>query len=374
MAIPVGLQGASGLGAVNSISSYNPKDHGREGDVGLLVYNRSSELPRPRLTPFLNPTYGLNMVQSGAFSGTPLEVHDGTDSVLWTGSNISGGKVTFDSTEAQGIWPTAGTKSIKVDSPATGNTWQIDKGSAQDLSNYIAVTLRIWIDKDWTVGDSVSLYGWDTATSQIVGNEILLENYMSEFSFGVEQVVTIPLEDLGLVGDSITSLRFAQVSSAGKAAKFFLDRIRLEESGDSVEFKTSHTAGMRYDAYKLSLTIATAGTSVLANGAGMLPVSYNKLLGLARLSNGIEIRSIVGGSISFSIVIKDISDLLQYGFTIKSSGSDGVSTFMVLELAFEIPVVISGPTNLNYISIRINDDLTSLLKFTSTLVGTEVLE
>lgn len=47
---------------------------------------------------------------------------------------------------------------------------------------------------------------------------------------------------------------------------------------------------------------------------------------------------------------------------------------MVLELAFEIPVVITGPTNLNYISIRISDDLTSLLKFTATLVGTEVEE
>lgn len=41
--------------------------------------------------------YGRNLNQNVGFSGTPDQIHDGTDEVLWTGSQIVGTSITFNS-------------------------------------------------------------------------------------------------------------------------------------------------------------------------------------------------------------------------------------------------------------------------------------
>ena len=99
MAIPIELQAAAIGDGVFKIAGFNPKTEGRSGESGLLVYTVPREQPIPKILPFINDTYGAAMNQNAAFGGTPVNIHNGIDSVLWTGSEPIGTKVTFDSTD-----------------------------------------------------------------------------------------------------------------------------------------------------------------------------------------------------------------------------------------------------------------------------------
>ena len=372
MAIDVEITGpAKGNGIVKA-EMYNPRIDGRSGESSLVVYTLNREQPMPKVLPFINDSYGNAMNQNGAFGGTPIDVHNGIDSALWTGSNITGAKVTFNSTDTGTGWPPAGTNSVKIDNPAAGDVWQFAKGSDQDLTSYTAFSMEVYIDKDWTAGDSVSIYGWDVAGGVIVGAKVLLEDYIDETNFDVAQSVAIPLVDFGLTGQTISAFRMQQETKAGKAAKFYIDTLAIQETGGGIEFRVTHDPSTRYYVNRLTISISDALAGVLANGAGMIPLSYDQILGVGTLSNGIILRSVINGEASFSASLTSISDFLSVGFEIKNALSDGTNTFITLEQEFPDPLIIKGANNLNFLSMTVSDDLTGLLKFSALLRGSEV--
>ena len=349
-------------------SNGSAKTHKRDGESGLVVYTKDRYVPKPKSLLFLNETYGQAMNQDGGFSGTPVEVHDGLDNTYWTGSNISGTKVTFNSTDRFNN----GAQSVKVDNPSSNDVWQFDKGSTQDLTGYVAITMAINIDKDWGVGDSVSIYGWDTNTNSIVGTSVLLEDYMEEFDFDVWQNLVIPLEDMGLLGDTIYAFRMEQVSTEGKGPKFYTDDFQIEQLGDPIEYRTNHTVDIDHHIESIIITLVDAIAGTLVNGAGMLPLSYNQLLGVSALSNGVQIRSVKGGVVQFSATLTRLIDFLGVGFEITNAGSDGTNTFITLKQDFPTPLVLSGSPEFNYVSITIQDDLTGLLEFSAKSRGVDI--
>jgi len=372
MSVEAEVHGTTQTGNVAKSRLYNPQEAGRFGDVGLRVYSSPAELMKPKILPFLNVEYGNSMNQNGAFSGSAINVHDGIDSALWTGSQITGTKVTFNSTNIGTGWPPAGTKSVLVDNPAANDVWQFAKGSDQDLTNYSAFSMEVYIDKDWTAGDSVSIYGWNVSGAAIVGNKVLLENYINEADFDVAQSVSIPLVDMGLVGETISAFRMEQESKAGKAAKFYMDTLAIQETGGGIEYKISHDSTTRYCVNEFVITISDALAGTLANGAGMLPLSYDKILGVSSLSNGILLKSVNDGVVDFSASLSSITDFLAAGFKIENAMSDGTNTSVQLVQSFPDPLIVKGATDLNSISITISDDLTGLLKFSALLRGSEL--
>ena len=73
---------------------------------------------------FSNPDYGVDMNKDASAGGTPVQVHNGIDSALWTGTQISGVNVTFNS-NAQAH---TGSQSVYFNRCVVGNTIQFDKG------------------------------------------------------------------------------------------------------------------------------------------------------------------------------------------------------------------------------------------------------
>lgn len=67
----------------------------KDGEVLTLTKNKT--LLEPTALPFLNETFGNQMNQNVTFSGTPELVHDGIDTVAYTGSGVAG-SFTFNST------------------------------------------------------------------------------------------------------------------------------------------------------------------------------------------------------------------------------------------------------------------------------------
>tara|TARA_R100001244_G_scaffold43202_2_gene38783 strand:- start:1255 stop:2373 length:1119 start_codon:yes stop_codon:yes gene_type:complete len=369
MAIPFEIEGQTKKSGLVRAHMYNPRIDDRFGESSLIVYTIPREEPVPLILPFLNDANGNAMNQNAAFGGTPVEVHNGTDTAEWTGSNITGGKVTFNSAFTGTGWPPAGTKSVKVDKAAVGDVWQFAKGSSQDLTSYTAITMKIWIDKDWKANDSISIYGFDGG---VVGNEVFLEDYMDEFNFKETMSISIPLSDMGLASASIDSIRMEQISKEGKAPKFYLDTIQIEETGGGLEYRVTHDPATKYCVNKFVVTITDLLAGTLANGAGMIPLSYDQILGLPELSNGILLRSFIDGDVSFSGTFRKISDFTAVGFMITNAMSDGTNTSITLEQSFPDPLIIRGSTDLNFISMTVNDDLSGLLQLSALLRGSEV--
>ncbi len=370
--IPIRIIGdARGNGIVEA-EMYNPTVEGRDGESSLVVYTIPREQPIPKILPFLNDTYGAAMNQDAAFGGTPVNIHNGVDSALWSGSEIIGGKVTFDSNFTGTGWPPAGTKSVKVDNAAVGDVWQFAKGSDQDLTNYSAFSMDIYIDKDWKAGDSISLYGWNVSGAAMVGNKIFLEDYIDENNFDEAMSVAIPLVDMGLTDETISAFRMQQESKEGKAPKFYMDTLAIQETGGGIEFRVTHDPATRYCVNEFVITITDVLSGTLANGAGIIPIDPYAILGIPTLSNGINIRSVIGGETDFSGNFESISDFEAIGFRLENPQSNGTNTSIQLIQSFPDPLIINGAPSQNFLSITIADNLSGLTRFTAILRGSEV--
>ena len=326
----------------------------------LVVATRPLKYFENSVRFFTNDDYGNDMnVDTGAL-GTPEEVHNGTDDTLWTGSNIVGTIKAFDSTDQNHT--SGGSKSVKVENEPVNDVFQFAKGSDLDCNDYVALTLWIYVDKDWKGGDSVELYGWDTGTSLQIGTSINLEDYFEYGDYDTWHKITIPLTDMGALASYTTldALRVRQVSNEGKGPKYYLDDIQFEETGTPVTFELKPTNGTWLYVKEFTISIADALASTLLN-AGLPNLAYNKLLG-ETLTSGINYKREHDGKILFSRTINSILDLLQSPNTeIVSQGSDGTNTFITIRATHTEPLLLKSEND-DVLSWTVSEDLSGLLQ------------
>jgi len=360
MSTPIEIKDGSG-------SSKSVHLHQKNGDVGIIAYTSQLKEREIKFLPAFNSDYGIEMAINGEFSGTAEDIHDGTDSVLWTGSNIIGNKVTFDSTTRFN----GGSKSVEINNAAVNDIWQFDKGSDIAISGYVSTTMSINVDKDWTTSDSVGVYFWDTDSNSQVGDMVLLENYFNEAEFDVWANIAIPLDDMGLGGsgiaDTVDAIRFEQLAKTGKAPLFYLDDIALQEAGTPITFKVEPPAGTKYLVSRFNYTIIGTYDGRLAD-ASMPNLSYNKFLSLSELSNGVNFTLMKNGVVIFSAPIKSISDAFKGGANIINYISDGTNTSITISTDFAEPTALDSRDG-DFISVTVSDDLSSLISFTAIALG-----
>ena len=281
--------------------------HGHRAANWLVVRSHPFlELQSTRVQ-FTNPEYGSAMNQDGAFSGTPLGIQDGDDTALWTAQNVVGTKLTAGSTDRF----YGGAASVLVDNPSLNDTWEFDKASNQDLSGYVALTMRVNVDKDWDT-EAIEIYGWDGTAE--VGGRVQLAGYLPETVFDVWHPVVIPLSDMGLTGQTIQSFRM-QLTSAGaaKKPKFYMDAVQLEETGADLRFTAiSPVFDRRFHVYSMVINVADALDMSVVNGT-VAGLSYDKLLG-ATLTNGLSFQVYQDGLSYRDATIGNAGDMLDDGF------------------------------------------------------------
>lgn len=341
--------------------------HKEDTNPGVIVYTEELREFDTEIQPFLNPDVGFQMNVNGAFGGTPEIVHVGTgDGTYWTGSNIIGSKVNFNS----GDRFQAGTVSVKIDNPALNDVWQFLSGAPLAVADYAGISFWINIDKDWSTGDSINICLYDTSGAALVGIWVLVEDYVDEFNFDVWQKVTIPFDDLGVTDASpdFDAIRMEHLAKgAGKSPKFYLDTIQIEETGDPYTFRTNTKSGSVYHIDSLLITITDAYTGTLADN-GLPNLSYNKLLNMAALSNGLLLQRTVDNVVTFSLPLTQLLDFVQIGFSVKELFGDGTNATIVLEQKFPRPLLIYGGDN-SFLSITVTDDLTGFIACTALARG-----
>jgi hypothetical protein len=332
-------------------------DNGTE-DNALVVATRDLKTFTNSTTFFTNPDFGPDMNQNALAGGTPLRVHDGIDSVLWTASSIQGVKFTFNSGDQS---HESGSSSIKIDNAAINDTMQIAKGSSQDLSGYSALSLWVYIDKDWFSGDSISISGWDTGTDSIVGVEINIEDFIDWQSFGIWHQFIISLTTMGLNNQTIDALRISIKSISIKSPKFYIDDIQFEETGEPITFELRPNKGTWLHVKNFTFSIVAPYDGLLGD-ATFNKLPYNSLLGIS-VANGLVYQRTQEGIIQFSQNFKTLMDAMQIPQTyISGSGSDGVNSWISF-ISNNIEPLVLKAENDDVLTFAISDNLSTFLHF-----------
>jgi hypothetical protein len=305
----------------------------------------------------LNDTYGSNMNQDASVGGTPDQIHDGIDSVLWTASALSG-TWTFNST-AQAH---TGTRSIDATATVNSNEAQFQRGSTVDLSNYVSITGWVYLTS-WSTSGTKGI-GIRFRDSGIDGtDELDLSAYIDTTLFNSWQKFSIPLSTFTITDSTIDQLVVKTIDiGAGPPPNYYLDDIQLEETGGAIIYDITPQREDTWRIHSLHFTMVDAYAGTVASGT-MQGIPYDGFLAINTLSNGISIQRIQDDKIEFSIIFNDFIDILASTAEKKViSGSDGTNTWVTVELKFPEPFDLHGKHG-DRIEIAIQDDLSGLLFF-----------
>jgi hypothetical protein len=326
-------------------------------DVNGNPYSRTNPIAVESLplAPFYGDVFvdGLGSAQmavDGRFTGTRIEVHDGTDNTYWTGISVVGGSVTFDSTEQ--AFPDGGTKSIKLAAMSVGDVFELDSTTTVDLSGHTSLHLRIWVDSNYTPTDIIEIYGWDGAE---VGLRANLADFIEESATGMWQSAVIPLTSMGLEAETITGLRVQQGAKNGPAPTVFLDAIGFEESGGPIVYSISAPPGSRVRVSCIFVTITDVfALSATNSGAyGIPPLGF---LSVPTLDNGLLVGQTTAGIFGIQAIWKNFRDMAKFNWHPVPPLTDGTDTVVSVVRMFDPPLVMQGPAATDNIQVQIVDD------------------
>jgi len=327
--------------------------------TALVVATRELKEYTDKVNFFFNSDYGVDLNQDAAAGGTPEEIHNGIDDVLWTGSNIAGATTTFDSAVESHV----GTKSVLTNKPVAGNTYQFAKGGDIDLTGYVSLTIWSYVDSNWSALDSTSVYLYDTDTASILGNVVYLEDYFNYFEFGVWHKISIPLGDMGISGATTgDAIRIQQAVTSGIKPIYYIDEIQFEETGNPITYVIEPDNGTWLHVKNFNITIADVYAGTLAD-ATMPKIPYDSLFALPALSTGVVYQKEISGKIIDNATIKQFSDLTSYpNTTVTGYGSDGTNSWVSLLVVFNIPIILKAEYS-DRLLLTISEDLSGLLMF-----------
>jgi len=254
---------------------------------------------------------------------------------------------------------TATARSLDAVNAKDNNIIQLTRGAGDfDTTNYVAITGWIYITK-WK-NEGLIISGWDDGDNVIVGIPVNIANYVSNV-LNVWQSFTILLSDMGLsaVTSGFNALRF---SPPKKDFKFYLDYIEIQAIGtvDPTVFNIKPDKETWLHIHEIHWSMADALNTTLASGT-MPSLSYDQILGVTELSNGIAYQRVQDGEIIETATLHKLSDwLYQPGTVISDQMCDGTNTFITIKSVFTEPIILK-PENNDEMRFQVNDSLVGLL-------------
>ncbi len=286
---------------------------------------------------------------------------------IWTGDEISGN------------WNFASGGKITLTNGGNNAEARFDFDEDQrtyGMVNFSSLTGKIDLDTYGNPPNSLEIRF--RLSGSDVGNKVDIDNYIDTGDFS-EQSFSIPKADFGLVTQDVNELEVKFKRGGGGAnATFKLDDLQLESSTGGVVTpatfysRTPFNTIFHVQEVRAQFADLESGTvSGLASGtenATMPGLSYNKILGLPKLTNGIVVIRQQDGVVKDAFVFRQLSDLLTAGGEITTAISDGTNTMVTVSIRFPEPIVMNGQED-SFISITVNDDLSGLLQFTASARG-----
>jgi hypothetical protein len=310
--------------------------------------------------PLLNDTYGPNLNQNAAASGTPDGVHNGTDTALWTGSSLSGTWDFASTAQAQ-----AGTKSIDATGTTNGDQAQLERSSAIASSSYNSLSGYIYLTS-YNPSKNQILLQFRLAGVN-VGVSVNLGDVIDTGVLNAWQSFDIPLSNFSLIGN-IDQLIIQTVRTSGSPPDYYLDTVQLEEAGTLI-YSAEADQGTIFEFQTFDMILVDDLVGTLVNNS-MPALAYNKILNLSSLTNGITIRRFKGDEVQFSLVARKLSDFLFAAFEIGDVFGDGTNTLIKLRARLDWWAPLDFRTR-DRLEIVIADDLSSLIEARAVIRGRE---
>ena len=286
----------------------------------------------------------------------------------WTYSEVVGSAWVEDST-AQFH---AGSKSILSNNNNVGDIMQFINvnGEDVDMSNFAAITMWIYVDADWIVSDSVSLYAH--VDGAVAGNAVYLEDYFPFTTYDQWHYINIPLSDMGIDALSIDAIRFEIDSRSGpKSPVFYLDEITLQASGAAIDYTVEPDLGTWFHVKAFRTTFVDVHDDERAN-ATTANLAYNQILTMTPVEGYIYKRYTKGNDDpEFEARITSLMDLLSFPYSkIVNKVSDGTNTMMTIESVYPAGMeFVLRAEDLDRLVFSIEDDFSQLLFFRISVQG-----
>ncbi len=239
-----------------------------------------------------------------------------------------------------------------------------------DVANFTTLTGKVDLDTYSELTNTI-LLSFDS-DGVAVGDTLDLNDFIDTADFA-EQNFVIPKADFNFATNIINGMTLTITRAGGVKPTIKFDNIQWEETGDSLEYKAAPVRGERFHVTELRFGLADNETGIVTvagatENHSMVNLSYDKILSVSALSNGIVFKRVENGVTLFSITIKQLGDFLSTGSDLINMISDGTNTFFTLLVSFPEPIVLVGDTG-DFLSLTINDDLSSLLQFTAAARG-----
>ena len=260
-------------------------------------------------------------------------------------------------------------QAASIDAIATtnGDLATFTRSSAIDADSYNSISGCIYLTTYNDTGNEIQLSL--QLAGAINGSVMNIGDFIDTSSLDVWQEFTIPLVTLGAVGN-FDELLIQTVRTSGQPPNYYIDMIQVEEAG-SIVYLAEPDKGSRYEFDNIDMLFTATLDTRLAD-ATMPNLTYNKLLSLTRLTNGITLRFTSAGNIQFSGTFRDYSEILFAAFQPVAMACDG--TFTILKLNATLSELARmNASDVDKIEIIISDDLSSLLQFRANIRGRELV-
>ncbi len=347
-----------GTGAVAHVHDFSGLKTKHSGQ--LVLQERFLQF-KPEVHPFLNDSFGTAMNQSISFGGTPEIIHNGGASTEWTGTALAG---TWNFADSGKVSLTNGNNSDAA-------TFDEETGYDIDMDGFTTLTGKINLTTyNGTTNSMIMIFNLEGVP---VGNNINIDDYIDTGLTGSEQNFVVPKADFGLEDDIVNGFTITVSRTGGAKPTLTFDDIQLEETGASAVFKATTPVGTRYHITEIRLALADNISGIVTGSTTTYPtmtgLSYDQILGVSSLSNGIVFNRVQNGVTEFSVVLKELGDFLATGSNLVNMISDGTNTFITMSVEFPEPIILEGGGANNFLSYTINDDLSGLLHFTAAARG-----
>jgi len=303
-----------------------------------------------------NTTYGADLNQAlNLVGGTTENIHNGDDTTYWVPTTVQGSWDYINSTT-----PEAGTGCILLSSLSTNDRTDIAySGTTFLMSSFDSVSGQVQFESSFSnheIGVQMVLSGIPA------GNSVNLVDYVDPTVTASYQAFIIPKADLGLDLEELDEMRLVTVKGGGPKPDVRLDSLALISAGGSegsLTYSATPDAGTEFYIDKIQYNIADNFTG----GA-----SYDKWGDIPTLSIGTVQQVISNAEVLLPHNCKQLSDLLDIGYTITTNIDDGANTHLQLTLELEEPLVLKAKDDDSFTMI-VNDSLSALLLFRVTIIG-----
>jgi len=330
--------------------------HRRDGhNFGLVQSERFLQFT-PEFHPFLNPANGNAMNQNVTFGGTQEIIHNGGTSTEWTGSAISG------------TWNFAdgGRVSITTANDQDAATFAEETPTTIDISGFVVLTGDITLTTYNAASNTIEIF-WDNAGAQI-GDTLLLSDFIDTSLIGTNQNFAIATSLFNFPSSTVDGFTITITRTGAAKPTMSFDDITLQQTGTPLEYKATTPLGTRFHVTGIQITLADVVTLPL-DSLDMPRLSFQAIMNINALTDGIVFRYVQEGKTSFSVIIKQLGDFLATGANINNAISFGTTAMITLLLEFPEPIILEGGESENFLSFIINDNLSGLVQFTAVARG-----